>query len=196
VRGRAAALALLLVVAAGLLTWGVLATGSDGGPGAAAVRTCGDAAASGRRPLDGFGEVGFLVVAADGTEARGCALLAGTGESRATGMMGQRDLRGYDAMVFRFPEPSTGRFYMYRTLVPLSVAFLDASGEVLSTVDMEPCAAEDASACPRYGADAPFLHAMEVLAGGLEPLGIAPGARVTFDAEPAGAAGTTVTPPP
>ena len=132
-------------------------------------------------PLVGFGEVAFRVQAAAGTPAfEGCALFAATPEARAQGLMGQTDLLGYDAMVFRFAQPTAGAFYMFRTVIPLSIAFVAADGDVVSTADMEPCAEEVASACPTYPAAAPFLHAIEVEQGRLDDLGIEPGATVTF----------------
>lgn len=186
---RAVAVGVLAAVAAASLGWGLVRFAAEpdptvaaplGGPDAGAA--CDEDEAS-RRPLAGFGEVAFRVVAADGTERSGCALLAATPEARAQGLMGQRDLRGYDAMAFRFDGPVTGRFYMYRTPVPLSIAFVDADGEVVSTTDMAPCASDDAGACPTFGADGPYLHALEVLEGDLPALGIGPGATVRFGDE-------------
>jgi uncharacterized membrane protein (UPF0127 family) len=180
VTARRAGLALLAALAVGALVWGVgrLSAGDDR---ATAVDACGKLGEPGRRPLPGFGEVPFQVVALDGRVVSGCAMLAATTGARAQGMMGERDLAGYDAMAFRFPAPVDGRFHMARTLVPLDIAFVDAGGEVISTAAMVPCGRDDPSECPAYGAGAPFLHALEVLEGGLEPLGIAQGAIVTFD---------------
>lgn len=135
-----------------------------------------------RVPIEGFGEVAVQVVAADGTVLDWCALLAATAAARQQGLMGRRDLSGYEAMVFRFEGPVTGSFYMYRTLVPLSIAFVDAGGAVVSVTDMEPCPSEDPDACPRYAASAPYQHAVETLRGGLGELGLAPGATVRFGA--------------
>ncbi len=138
-----------------------------------------------RRPLDGFGEVGFRVAGRDGSTFAGCALLADTPDARARGLMGQRDLRGYDAMVFRFDGPSTGAFYMFETVLPLSVAYVGADGAVVSVADMDPCQEEEASACPTYEAAGAYVHAVEVGQGDLQDLGIEPGAVVSFDDRPA-----------
>ena len=133
-----------------------------------------------RRPLDGFGEVGFRVDGRDGSTSAGCALLAADPEARAQGLMGQRDLRGYDAMVFRYERPTTGGFYMFDTVLPLSIAFIGADGAVVSSTDMDPCQEEVAAACPTIKAEGPYLHAVEVAQGGLRDIGIVPGAVVTF----------------
>ena len=54
--------------------------------------------------VPGFNQVGFRVVAAGrgGLGRPGCALLADTAQRQARGLMGRRDLAGYDAMIFPF----------------------------------------------------------------------------------------------
>lgn len=132
-----------------------------------------------RRPLPGFGEVGFRVTSADGRVVDGVALLAADQASRNQGLMEQSDLRGYDAMVFRFPSPTTGRFFMRNTRIPLSIAFFDLHGRFVSAADMEPCPDEVAD-CPRYAAARPYVHAVEVAQGDLPRLGIGPGSVLSF----------------
>ncbi len=140
---------------------------------------CADGAS--RSPVDGFAEASFEVTSHGASVFRGCALLAETPEARSRGLMGQDDLLGYDAMVFRFPAPSTSSFYMFRTTLALSIAFVDAASGVVSTTDMEPCPADAAADCPTYAAAAPYLHAVEVALGDLPSIGIVPGATVTFE---------------
>lgn len=147
----------------------------------AAPEGCAGPGDGARRPLDGFGEVGFEVAGEDGSTFAGCALLADTPDTRARGLMGQRDLRGYDAMVFRFGGSSTGAFYMFETVLPLSVAYVGADGAVVSTADMDPCPEEEASACPTYEAAGAYVHAVEVGQGDLQDIGMVPGAVVSFE---------------
>jgi uncharacterized membrane protein (UPF0127 family) len=125
--------------------------------------------------LRGLREVAFRVTGPDGVPTfDGCAQLADTPATRGQGLMGQRTLGGYDAMVFRFDGPSTGGFYMFRTLLPLSIAFIGEDGGVVSTADMEPCPAAEPSACPSVFATGPYVHAVEVEQGGLPARGIVP----------------------
>ena len=132
-------------------------------------------------PFAGFGEVAFRVTGPDGaTTFDGCAHLADTPATRAQGLMGQRSLGGYDAVVFRFDGPSTGGFYMFRTLLPLSIAFIGEDGGVVSTADMDPCPAAEPTACPSSFAAGPYVHAIEVEQGGLGRRGLVPGATVRF----------------
>ncbi len=71
-------------------------------------------------------------------------------------------------MLFRYDEDTNERFWMKDTLIPLSIAFLDAEGRVLVILDMEPCVADP---CPLYEAGAPYRMALEVNQGAFEQLG-------------------------
>lgn len=121
----------------------------------------------------GFGEVAFTVTPSGGSAAAFCALLAETATQQARGLMGRRDLAGYDAMVFRFAEDTTSQFYMRNVPVPLSIAWFAADGRFVSSTDMAPC--PDRDGCPLYGAAGPYRFALEVLEGGLPRLGIGEG---------------------
>jgi len=144
----------------------------------------GQAAAGGRRPLAGFGEIAFTVIDPNGLMAEWCALLAETDAQRAQGLMDQTDLRGYDGMVFRYDAPIEGGFWMKSTLIPLAVAFFDEQGRFVSAQGMEPCPPELGDRCPVYRAEAPFVSAVEVPRGGLGALGIGPGSQIAFPGTP------------
>lgn len=129
--------------------------------------------------IPGFGEIAFQVSPDGGalpSSAQLCALLAADDTQRAQGLMGRRDLAGFDAMIFRFDQDVTSAFHMRTVPVPLSIAWFDADGAFVSSTDMAPC--EDRPDCPEYAATGPYRYAVEVLQGGLEPLGIGPGSRL------------------
>jgi uncharacterized membrane protein (UPF0127 family) len=153
------------------------------GDGADEAEETGGADASGRSPLLGFEEVAFRIEVPGAEAATWCALLADEVAEREQGLSDQDDLRGYDGMVFRYDEPSTVRFTMRDTRIPLSIAFFDADGALVSTEDMDPCPPGTAD-CPTYGPDEPFLHALEVAQGDLPALGVADGAVLSFPEEP------------
>lgn len=132
----------------------------------------------GRTPLDGFGETAVAVTDAEGDVTGWCLLAALAGEQRQRGLMEVTDLGGYAGMVFAFPEDVYASFYMRNTPTPLSIAFVDADGEVVSTADMEPCA--NVEGCPTYAAEGPYRFAVEVPQGELPTLGIEPGSRLAF----------------
>jgi uncharacterized membrane protein (UPF0127 family) len=160
---------LLLVVVVGLV-----AAACGGGDDGAAELDVVD-----RVPLDGFPEVAFRIDPEAAAAAEWCAMLAETPETRSQGLMEQQDLRGYDGMVFRFPEPTEGRFFMRNTRIPLSIAFFDTDGRFVSSADMEPCP-DDVADCPLTGADGPYVHALEVAQGDLPALGVGPGSVLSF----------------
>ncbi len=81
-------------------------------------------------------------------------------------------------MVFRFDEPSTGRFIMFNTPTPLSIAWFTASGDYVSETDMEPCLLEDSNQCERFAAADSYSIAVEMFAGQLGVVGIGPGSTL------------------
>jgi len=141
------------------------------------------ASTSGRTPLAGFGETHVTVQTPTGSLSW-CMLLAATQAQHNRGLMQVTDptLGGYDGMLFRFSSDSKDSFYMRNTPMPLSIAFVDSSGKLVSTADMSPC--EDRDGCALYNAAAPYRIAIEVPQGRLGRLGIEPGATVTDDARP------------
>jgi uncharacterized membrane protein (UPF0127 family) len=127
---------------------------------------------------EGFSTITAIVTDGDGEECEICLWLADTSEERARGLMGVTDLGDAAGMIFRFEEPTAGAFYMFQTPTPLSIAWFGADGEFVGTAEMAPCLATPAGECPLYSPDAEYEVAIEVFEGGLEPLGIGPGAHL------------------
>ena len=126
----------------------------------------------------GFEAVTLRITDADGRVRESCVLLAADDADRARGLMEVDSLGGYDGMIFRFDGPTRSQFYMFDTRLPLSIAFFDTDGRFVSATDMAPCTATKASDCPVYGADGPYVDALEVVQGGLGPWGIGGGSRI------------------
>ena len=61
-----------------------------------------------------------------------------TDEQRSRGLMFREKLGRDDGMLFVFDEPAYHSMWMKNTLIPLSVAFVDAQGVILNILDMEP----------------------------------------------------------
>lgn len=137
--------------------------------------------AEGRTPIPGFGEVEVrIVVGPDGEPVVICVLVADTPAQRARGLMEVTDLGGYDGMLFRFETDSDGGFWMKDTVLPLSIAYLDADGAVVSTTDMDPCP-EGTAQCPSHPAAGPYRMALEVEQGGLGELGLVEGGSARLE---------------
>jgi len=105
--------------------------------------------------------------------------VADTPEERQTGLMGRESLSPYDGMAFVWEEPVVGTFWMKDTMIPLSIAFWDEDGRIVSILDMDPCTEDP---CPTYGPDEPFVGAVEVDRGTFEWHGVTLGARVQLTA--------------
>jgi uncharacterized membrane protein (UPF0127 family) len=136
-----------------------------------------------RVPLDsfdvgdlGFGEVAIALTGPDGEVAGWCVLLAGTGDQRRRGLMEVTDLGGYAGMLFVWDADSSSSFYMRNTPTPLSIAWFDADGTLVSTADMDPC--PDVEGCPTYPSGGSYRFALEVPQGSLEDVGVVGGSRV------------------
>lgn len=91
----------------------------------------------------------------------------------ATGMMYRTNMAEGTAMLFVFARPDHRSFYMRNTLVPLSVAYLDPDGLVLSVHDMQP---KDET--PVDSTHDNVQYALEVPQGWFAKHGIGPGALV------------------
>lgn len=132
----------------------------------------------GRRALRGFGEAAATITSGSGATCEVCLLVASSEAQRERGLMGVTDpaLGGYDGMLFRYAVDTAGSFWMRNTPTPLSIAYFDRSGRLVSTSDMAPCG--DSPDCPTYPATAPFRSALEVPKGMLDDLGVTGPARI------------------
>jgi uncharacterized membrane protein (UPF0127 family) len=131
-------------------------------------------------PFRQFRSISVRITLADGTTRELCLLLADTDDRRSRGLMEVTDLAGYSGMVFSWGgEAVTSAFYMYKTKLPLSIAYFGADGAFLGSNDMLPCESSNASECPIYPPPAAFTTAVEVPLGELPGLGIGPGSTFT-----------------
>jgi uncharacterized membrane protein (UPF0127 family) len=106
--------------------------------------------------------------------------LAESTEQQTLGLMERRALADSAGMLFVYSteQPATSAFWMFRTRIPLDIAFVDDSGTIRAIRAMEPCEAESAQACPSYAAGAPYRAALEVNRGYFARRGVRVGDRV------------------
>jgi uncharacterized membrane protein (UPF0127 family) len=100
------------------------------------------------------------------------AEVASTFESRARGLMFRKALAANHGMLFVFTEVSAHCMWMKNTYVPLSVAFMDERGTIVSIHDMQPL--DETSHC----AARPARYALEMSQGWFAQKGIKPGAKI------------------
>lgn len=88
------------------------------------------------------------------------------------GLMFREKLGRDDGMLFIFPETAYHSMWMKNTLIPLSVAFVDAGGTILNILDMEPGSLES------HMSAGPAIYAIETNRGWFAGKKIKPGDRV------------------
>jgi uncharacterized protein len=104
--------------------------------------------------------------------------IADTAAERARGLMGRASLADDAGMAFLFSAPTRSGFWMKDTVIPLSIAFWDPDGRVVSILDMAPCGRDP---CPVYRPERPYTGAVEVNQGYLAQLGVQVGDRVELE---------------
>lgn len=101
------------------------------------------------------------------------AEIASTPQSRMIGLMMRERLAPNHGMVFVFEDKSQHCFWMRNTLIPLSIAFIDDDGTVVSIADMSP--KSEASTCPQR----PVRYALEMDQGWFAKRGVTAGTKIS-----------------
>ena len=96
--------------------------------------------------------------------------LATTPEARVCGLSNRLKLPQNHGMLFIHPTLRSRTFWMKNTHIPLSIAFLDDSGRIISIQDMTPMQTVE-----RYHSPQPVRYALEVNKGWFDKRGIAVG---------------------
>ena len=100
------------------------------------------------------------------------AELAADFATRMQGLMHRKSLAPNAGMLFVFDEISIHCMWMKNTLIPLSVAFVDAAGAITNIADMEPHSEQS------HCASRPALFALEMTRGWFAERGIKPGMKL------------------
>ena len=100
------------------------------------------------------------------------AELAAEPGSRMRGLMFRESMAPNAGMLFVFDETTTHCMWMKNTLIPLSVAFLDEKGTIVSIHEMAP-KTENSHCAAR-----PARYALEMNKGWFAARGIKPGAAI------------------
>jgi uncharacterized protein len=92
--------------------------------------------------------------------------------TRSLGLMHRRSLPQNGGMLFVFDQDAIHCMWMKNTLIPLSVAFLDAQGAIINIADMQPHSEQS------HCAARPSRYALEMTQGWFAQRGIRAGARL------------------
>lgn len=124
-----------------------------------------------------FEQVTVTLHPGDGPAREMTVYLADDPSKRQQGLRRVEQLSAGAGMLFVRPADTECCFTMQDTLVPLSVAFTDADGEVVGIVDMEPCRR---APCPLYHPGTPYRHALEAGQGFFDEIGLGEGDRISI----------------
>jgi len=107
-------------------------------------------------------------------------------EQKSMGLMERRRLADDAGMLFVYDstQPPDAGFWMYRTRIPLDIAFADSTGVIRSIRAMVPCPTEVAQGCPNYTPDVRYQYALEVNAGYFARHGIVVGNSLLLNDQP------------
>ena len=100
------------------------------------------------------------------------AEVAANDQNRQVGLMKRQAMPVQHGMLFVFNQENTHCMWMRNTLLPLSVAFMDAEGKIINIEDMQP-QTED-NHCARR----PARYALEMNLGWFAQRGIKPGVKL------------------
>lgn len=98
--------------------------------------------------------------------------VAANRHQRAQGLMNRTTMPESRGMLFVYPAPAYFCMWMKNTLIPLSVAFIDAQGQVINIADMTPHS--ETNHCTQRNA----RYALEANQGWFAKHGVVPGAQV------------------
>lgn len=123
---------------------------------------------------------GTLTIVQDNKRVTLLVEVADTPESRAQGLMLRPRLDEYAGMLFIFDETGSWGFWMKKTLIPLSIAFIAEGWRIVDIKDMKVAPDPERGPFDMYQSVKPYKYALEVNQGFFARRGIAAGAAVSF----------------
>lgn len=92
---------------------------------------------------------------------------ATTASQQRLGLMEREVLPADRGMLFVYdnPRPAKAGFWMYRTLIPLDIAWLDEKGVILVMNTMRPCDSTNSRDCPTWSPGLQHWSVLEMNAG-------------------------------
>lgn len=104
-----------------------------------------------------------------------------TPQKQAQGLMFRHELPPDRGMLFVFTEMAPRPFWMYQTVIPLDMIWLDRNRKVVEIAEEVPaCPSRMPEACPNYGGNVPSMYVLELAAGQAAERGIKVGGQIGF----------------
>lgn len=127
-------------------------------------------------PSSGDATYELTITNADGKTATLEVEVASTRAQRERGLMERESMPEDHGMLFLFKEDVSLGFWMKNTPLPLTIAYIDSTGEILELRDGQP--RDETILRPAQ----PYRYALEVNQGWFERHGFGPGDQVTLPA--------------
>ncbi len=124
-------------------------------------------------------ESGVVRITQEGREAVLPVEIANTAKARAQGLMNRERLAENAGMLFVYQGDARRFFWMKNTRIPLSLAFIDKSGEVLEIIHLQPH--RPGTRIPSYRSRNKVRRVLEVNQGWFLRNGFGLGARVSLE---------------
>jgi uncharacterized membrane protein (UPF0127 family) len=108
------------------------------------------------------------------------AEVASTQAQVQKGLMFRTSLAPDRGMLFLFSKEDSLQFWMFQTLIPLDIIWIDSDKKIVEiSADTPPCKTE-ASQCPQYGGHEPALFVLELPAGSVARYHLQTGQTIRF----------------
>lgn len=143
------------------------------------VAAAGSAGCSDSQPNVGPNLDGISVTLPDDTVIG--AEVAGTPEEQQRGLMFRRALAPDRGMLFNFTSYEERPFWMFQTLIPLDIIWMNPQGVIVEiSADTPPCGSTNPVDCPNYGGSVKSQSVLEIAGGQAAAHGLKVGDRIRF----------------
>ncbi|MDP8979238.1 MAG: DUF192 domain-containing protein [Acidobacteriota bacterium] len=96
------------------------------------------------------------------------------------GMMFRTSLAPDRGMLFVHRRPGNFTYWMYQTLIPLDIIWMDRTKQIVEIVESAPPCKTDASKCPHYGGHQTAQYVLELSGGMSRKYNLKVGDQLTF----------------